>query len=318
MADITKNNVKTNKIENKQNKNIQAILKHWQLYAILAIPVILVIIFNYVPMYGVIIAFKNFSARKGIMGSPWVGMRYFNQFFSSTKSLSIIWNTLYLSLYTIIAGLPIPILLAIMLNEMKNKFFKKTVQMVTYAPYFISTVVLVAMLIQFTDPRIGIINKFVGLFGVEPTNYMADSGWFSHLYVWSGIWQSAGYSAIIYLAALSSVPSELYEAATIDGANKWRRIWSIDLPLILPTVSILLILNFGQVMNIGFEKIYLMQNPANVNISEVIATYVYKMGMINMNMSFSTAVNLFNSVVNMILIVFVNWLSKRLSNTGLF
>lgn len=301
-----------------RHKTLGSILRHWQLYAILLFPLALMAVFNYAPMYGILIAFKDYSTTKGILGSDWVGMKHFVRFFSAGNSLQIILNTLILSLYSLLANIPVPIILAITFNETKNRIFKKVVQMATYAPYFISTVVIVAMLIQFTDIRIGIINKMLGLFGVPAVNYMAEREWFRHLYVWSGVWQGAGYGAVIYLAALTGIPTELYEAAKVDGASKWRKIWSIDLPLLFPTVSIMLILNLGQLMNIGFEKVYLMQNPANSSVSEVISTYVYKMGLINMNMSFSTAVNLFNSVVNLVLVILVNGISKRLSNTSLF
>lgn len=296
----------------------RAILRHWQLYVIILVPLILLIMFSYVPMYGVIIAFKNFKVSKGILGSPWAGLKYFNMFFNNPASVSIILNTIKISLYSIIAGFPTPIILAIALNEMKNRTFKKTVQMVTYAPYFISTVVLVGMIIQFCDVRIGIFNLLIRAVGGSPINFMAKEDLFIHLYVWSGVWQGTGYGAVIYLAALSGISPELYEAATIDGANKWQRIWYIDIPSILPTASILLILSFGQIMNVGFEKVYLMQNGANINASEVIATYVYKIGLINMNMSFSTAVNLFNSLVNFIMIMLVNAITNRMSQTGLF
>lgn len=310
------------KLAPNKNKTISPLLKsiiqHWQLYLIIAIPVAFVIIFNYIPMYGVIIAFKNFKVTKGIIGSPWVGLRYFRQFFENPTNMDIIFNTIKISLYSIIAGFPMPILLAICLNEMKSRAFKKTVQMVTYAPYFISTVVLVGMLIQFCNPTIGMFNMILRVFGAGPINFMAEQKLFIHLYVWSGVWQGTGYGAVIYLAALTSISPELYEAAVIDGANKWQRIWSIDLPSIMPTAAILLILNFGQIMNVGFEKAYLMQNPANINASEIISTYVYKIGLINMNMSFSTAVNLFNSVVNMLMIVIVNYIANRLSETSLF
>lgn len=301
-----------------QNPLLKSIIQHWQLYLIIAVPVAFVVIFNYIPMYGVIIAFKNFKVTKGIIGSPWVGLRYFRQFFQNPASMDIIFNTIKISLYSIIAGFPMPVLLAICLNEMKSRAFKKTVQMVTYAPYFISTVVMVGMLIQFCNPTIGMFNMILRVFGAGPINFMAEQKLFIHLYVWSGIWQATGYGAVIYLAALTSISPELYEAAVIDGANKWQRIWNIDIPSILPTAAILLILNFGQIMNVGFEKAYLMQNPANINASEIISTYVYKIGLINMNMSFSTAVNLFNSVVNMLMIVIVNYIANRLSETSLF
>jgi putative aldouronate transport system permease protein len=302
----------------KRKKSLKYIRWHWQLYLLLSIPIILVIIFNYIPIYGIIIAFKNYKVSKGIIGSSWVGFKYFRQFFSSPSSIQIIRNTITISLYSILASIPFPVLLAIFLNEMRNKYFKKTVQMVTYAPYFISTVVLVSMVMQFLDPRIGIINKIISMIGFEPKPFMAIEQYFTHIYVWSGIWQGTGYGAIIYLAALSGINPELYEAATIDGANKWQKILYIDIPSILPTVTIMLILNFGQVMNVGFEKTYLMQNAANMNASEVISTYVYKIGLINMNMSFSTAVNLFNSGVNLIMILLVNYIANKLSETSLF
>jgi len=269
-------------------------------------------------MYGIIIAFKNYSVSKGIGASKWVGLKYFLQFFNAPSSLDIIRNTIAISLYSIFAGIPLPIILALSLNETRRAAFKKTVQMVTYAPYFISTVVLVSMVSQFLDPRIGIINQILGAFGIPAQAYMAQEQFFIHIYVWSGIWQGTGYGAILYLSALSGVSQELYEAATIDGANKWQKVWFIDLPSLMPTIMILFILNFGQVMNVGFEKTYLMQNMANMGSSEVISTYVYKVGLLKMNMSFSTAVNLFNSAVNFIMIMTVNTLANKLNKSGMF
>jgi len=292
--------------------------RHWQLYVMLLVPVSLIITFNYVPIYGAIIAFKNFRVTKGIWGSDWVGFKYFEQFFRSPSSLTIIQNTVAISLYTIMASIPFPVLLAVALNETRRHRLKKTVQMVTYAPHFISTVVLVSMVMQFLDPRIGFINRIISMLGGESRAFMAIEQYFIHIYVWSGIWQSTGFDAIIYLATLSGISLELYEAARIDGANKWQKVCYIDIPAIIPTLSILLILNFGQLMDVGFEKTYLLQNAANINSSEVISTYVYKIGLINMNLSFSTAVNLFNSVVNTALIVLVNFAAGRLSKTSLF
>lgn len=305
-------------IKSNRRSKIKDIRRHWQLYLLISIPMFMLILFKYVPMYGVIIAFKNYKVSKGILGSEWVGLKYFVQFFQSPTSIRILWNTIWISLYSILARLPFPIILAIGLNELRNKRFKKTVQMFSYAPYFISTVVLVSMIMQFLDPRIGIINKIIGLFGANPVNFLAKEQYFKHIYVWSGVWQSTGYAAIIYIAALSSVSPELYEAAMIDGATKTQKIRHIDLPFLLPTISIILILNFGQIMNVGFEKVYLMQNPANLNASEVIATYVYKIGLVKMNMSYSAAVNFFNSAINMILILVVNFGAGKLSDTRLF
>lgn len=294
------------------------ILRHWQLYAIIAIPVAFLIAFHYTPMYGAILAFKRFSATRGIMRSPWVGLKNFRLFFSTASSWEIIKNTLVLGLYQIAAGALPPVFLAIGLNEAKSIRMKKSVQLITYAPFFISTVVLVSIFMQILDLRIGIVNKLIVLFGGEAVNFFGEVKLFKSIYVWSGVWQGTGYGAILYLAALTSVDPGLYEAAIIDGASKLQRIWHIDVPSILPTLSILLILNFGHVMNIGFEKVYLMQNPANITSSEVISTYVYKVGLLSMNYAFSTAVGLFNSVVNLILLATVNAVVRRISDTSLW
>lgn len=288
------------------------------MYLIFLVPLAYIIIFHYVPMYGVTLAFKDFSAKKGILGSDWVGLIHFKTFFNSPSFWKLIVNTISISTYSLAAGFPVPILLALMLNEVKNKLFKKSVQMITYAPFFISTIVMVALLMQWMDPRFGLVNMIIKLFGGESINFMGIPEYFRSIYVWSGVWQFTGFNSIIYLAALSGISPELYEAARIDGASRLQKIIHIDIPGILPTVVILLILNAGQIMNIGFEKIYAMQNPLNSVVSEVISTYVYKVGLLSMNYSFSTAVGLFNSVVNMILILTVNAIAKRMNQTSLF
>jgi putative aldouronate transport system permease protein len=291
---------------------------HWPLYLLLLPPVLYIFIFHYVPIYGVMLAFKQYQPLKGILGSPWVGFAHFEQFFSSPSSWRIIRNTVTISLYSLVAGFPLPILLAVALNEVRNQWFKKTVQMVTYAPYFISSVVLVGIVMQVLDPRVGLINQFIVLFGGEPVNFMGKSEYFKSIYVWMGIWQGTGYSAIIYLAALAGVSKDLQEAAIIDGASKIRRIWHVDLPSIRPTIVILLVLSFGGIMNVGFETIYLMQNNLNLSTSEIISTYVYKVGLINSNYGFSTAIGLFNSVINFILLVSANFFARRLTDSGLW
>ncbi|MFV0401820.1 MAG: ABC transporter permease [Oscillospiraceae bacterium] len=291
---------------------------NWQFWLIIALPLLYIFIFNYLPMSGILMAFKDFSPRKGIWDSPWVGLKWFQQFLGSPSSRKIIWNTLILGVYSLVASFPLPIILAIGLNEIKAVRFKKTVQMVTYAPYFISTVVMVGLLMQLTDLRIGVINQVLGLIGINPVNFFGNPGIFRSLYVWSGVWQSTGYSAIIYIAALTGVSQELKEAAIVDGASRLKRIWHVDLPAIMPTIVILLIFNCGQVMNIGYEKIYLMQNDINLPVSEIISTYVYKVGLQNANYSFSTAVGLFNSVVGFILLITVNQISKKLTDTSLW
>jgi putative aldouronate transport system permease protein len=293
---------------------------NWQLYLILLIPIAYIIIFKYVPMYGAQIAFRNYSARKGFFGSPWVGFYHFKRFFGSYQFLRVITNTLGISVYLLVAGFPIPIIIALSLNSTNIYRLKKTVQTATYIPHFISTVVMVGMLLQFLSPRVGIINTFRGFFGLDPLNFIAIPEYFRGLYVWSAVWQHAGWSSIIYIAALSSVDPALHEAALIDGATKFQRVIHLDFPGIIPTAIILLIMNAGRMMNVGFEKVFLMQNDLNLRVSEVIQTYVYKVGLqgASANFSYSTAIGLFNSVINFILIVSVNQLSKRLSETSLW
>ena len=285
-------------------------------YAMILIPLVYLLVFRYYPMLGVQIAFKKYKAKLGIWGSPWVGLKYFEDFFSSATAGTIILNTFLLSLYYLVASFPFPIILAIALNECRSQRFKKITQMVTYMPYFISTVVLVSMILQFTDLSSGIVNQIITRVGGKPVNFMGTMSYFRSLYVWTGVWQSMGYSAIVYLAALTGVPQELYEAAKVDGASKLRRILSIDIPYIAPTILTLFILNTGSILSVGFEKIYLMQNSINTPVSEVISTYVYKMGVLNGNFSFSTAVGLFNSLVNLFMLLVVNTISKRLSNVS--
>ena len=291
---------------------------NWQFWAIGALPLLFIIIFHYVPMGGIVMAFKDFSARKGIWNSEWVGLQYFKQFLTSPSSSKIIWNTLILGIYSLAASFPVPILLAIGLNEIRGGRFKKTVQMVTYAPYFISMVVMVGLIMQLTDLRTGILNQILELVGIDPVNFFGDPKIFRHLYVWSGVWQTAGYSSIIYLAAFSGVSSELQEAAVVDGATRLKRIWHVDLPCVRPTIIIMLIFSCGQIMNIGFEKVFLMQNNMNMSTSEVISTFVYKVGLQNADYSFSTAVGLFNSIISFILLVTVNTLSKKFTETSLW
>lgn len=302
----------------KRNSPLKKMKKSWQLYLVIFLPMVYLILFKYVPMYGVIIAFKNYIAVKGILGSPWVGLKHFEYFFSSPLLFRLLYNTISISLYSLLAGFPLPIILALSLNEVKNIRFKKTVQMVTYAPYFISTVVMVSIMLQFLSPQIGIVNHFIKLFGGQAVNFMGEPNYFKSLYVWSGVWQYTGYSSIIYLASLSSIDPELHQAAIVDGATKLQRIWNIDIPGIMPTAVILLILNVGQLMNVGFEKVYLMQNNLNMNSSDVLATYVYRMGLLNSQFSYSTAIGLFNSVVNLILLVMVNQVARKLGDTSLW
>lgn len=293
---------------------------NWQLYVLVLLPMVYIIVFRYIPMYGVQIAFRKFIAVKGIMGSPWVGLKYFKKFFASYQFERVLVNTLAVSFYQLLAGFPFPIILALALNNAGSERYKKTVQMVTYMPHFISTVVLVGMIIQFLSPRVGVVNKMIVLAGGASRDFMGIPEYFRHIYVWSGVWQNAGWSTIIYIASLSSIDPSLHEAAIVDGAGKFRRTLHIDLPGILPTAVILLIMNMGRIMNIGFEKVFLMQNPLNLRTSEIISTYVYKVGLASArsDFSYSSAIGLFNSIINFILIVSVNQLAKKTGETSLW
>jgi len=283
------------------------------------IPVIaFFIIFAYLPLYGIQIAFKDFSAFKGIWDSPWVGFKHFERFFDSYYFWRLIRNSFLLGIYSLAIGFPIPIILALMLNEVKSNRFKKFVQTITYAPYFLSTVVIVGMLFIFLSPRTGLINHIIQAFGGDPIAFMTSSGWFKTLYVFSDVWQTAGWSSIIYLASLAGIDSQLHEAAKVDGATKLQRIWHINIPGIMPTIIILLILNLGSVLSIGFEKVLLMQNNLNMSGSDIISTYVYRSGILDAQYSFSTAVDLFNSIINFILLVTVNYVARRVNDTSLW
>lgn len=297
---------------------LKAFRRHWQFYLLIIPPVLYFIIFKYIPMVNSVIAFKDYNVVAGIWGSEWAGLKYFKLFFDNPNFWPLVKNTLILSLYTLAVGFPIPILLALMLNEIRQGVFKRSVQMVTYAPYFISTVVIVSMLTLILSPRLGIVNDLLGVFGIDSINFLGEQSMFRSVYVWSDVWQHTGYNAIIYIAALAGVNPELYEAAKVDGASRLQKIIHIDLPSIMPVMVIILILNVGNVMAIGFEKVYLLQNPLNLATSEIIATYVYKVGLLNANFSFATAVGLFNSVINLILLVSVNAFARRISNNSLW
>jgi len=292
--------------------------RHWQFYLLIIPPVLYFILFKYIPMANSVIAFKDYNVIEGIWGSPWAGFKHFELFFNNPQFWTLVKNTFYLSLYALAVGFPIPIILALALNEIRNGMFKRTVQMVTYAPYFISTVVLVSMMFLLLGARDGMANQLLGALGMESINFFGAPSMFRDIYVWSDVWQYAGYSAIIYIATLSGIDPELYEAAKVDGASRFQKILYVDIPGLMPVAIIILILNVGNLMAIGFEKVYLMQNPLNLATSEIIATYVYKIGLLNANFSFATAVGLFNSFINLILLVLVNAIAKRVSNQSLW
>ncbi|QHT58862.1 sugar ABC transporter permease [Paenibacillus lycopersici] len=299
-------------------KTMKQIARHWQLYVLVIPPLLYIVIFKYIPMTGAIIAFKDYNVVKGVWGSPWTGLKYFKQFFDSPNFWLLIKNTLGISFYGLLVGFPAPILLALALNEIRNGKFKKTVQLVTYAPYFISTVVMVSILIVTLTPNVGVISKSLQALGMHDTNFLGIPGLFKSIYVWSDVWQFTGYGAIIYIAALAGINPELYEAAKVDGASRIQKIRHVDIPGLIPVSVILLILNMGNVMKLGFEKVYLMQNTLNLSTSEVISTYVYKVGLLTASFSFSTAIGLFNSVVNVVLLVAVNYAARRISNSSLW
>lgn len=294
------------------------IRKNGDLYLLILPVLVFFLLFEYVPMYGVQIAFKNFIASKGIWDSPWVGFKHFERFFDSFYFWRLLKNTLFIGLYQIAAGFPVPILLALMIHEVGKKGFKKLVQTVTYAPHFLSTVVLVGLLFIFLSPENGLVNHVIQWMGFEPISFMTKPGWFKSIYVLSGVWQQMGWSSIIYLAALSGIDPHLHEAAQMDGASRLRRIWHINLPGIRPTIVILLILNMGTVLGVGFEKVYLMQNSLNMQASDVIATHVYRTGILGAEYSFSAAIGLFSSVINFVMLVTVNALARKLNDTSLW
>jgi putative aldouronate transport system permease protein len=269
-------------------------------------------------MYGVQIAFKDFLPGVGIWGSPWVGFDHFERFFNSYYFERLITNTVSISVYSILVGIPAPIILALMFNELRSKRFKTVAQTISYAPHFISVVVIVGMILFFLSPSNGVIPAILERLGVEPKNFLADPGSFWHIFVWSGVWQGIGWSSLIYTAAMSGIPPEQYEAAYIDGANKFQRIWHVTLPGILPTIVILSILSVGGIMSVGHEKILLLQNDLNLEKSEVISTYVYKAGIQSAQYSFSAAIGLFNNIINFTILVIVNAIARRVNETSLW
>jgi len=297
--------------------------ENWQMYLFLLIPVIWLLIFKYQPMYGAQIAFRKYSVRLGITGSPWVGMANFTKFFNSVYFTRTVGNTLFLSLYSMVIGFPLPIFFALLLNSVRNLRWKSAIENVAYMPHFISTVVMVGILKRVFDLNSGLFSNLLQVITgskMEANLFLGDAN-FQHLYVWSGVWQGTGWGSVIYMAALSSVDPEQHEAATIDGASRWQRLFHIDLPAIIPTITITLILRCGQIMNIGFDKAFLMQNDTNLGASEVISTYVYKVGLTAAgggNLSYSTAIGLFNSIVNLVMISLVNFVSNKVNGSGLW
>ena len=305
------------KLMNTVKKSIK---KHWQLYLLLIPVIAYYIVFKYKPMVGVQIAFRDFRLRKGMWNSNWVGMKHFIRFFSSYNCLPIIGNTLYLGFLSLVFCFPFPVFLALVFNELRSEKLKKTMQTITYAPHFISTIVVVGMLMAMCSPSTGIVNTLLMNLGLvsEPVYLMGSGKYFRLMYILSGIWKDAGWNAIIFISALAAIDPSLYEAARVDGASRWQQLIFVTLPSILPTIVIMLILESGKVLNIGFEKVYAMQTDLNLSVSEVISTYTYKVGLENLEYDYATAIGLFNSVVSFILLIVVNSISKRATETSLW
>ncbi|WP_234984623.1 ABC transporter permease [Pilibacter termitis] len=305
-------------MKTKKKFSSKRLKNSWQLYIFLLPAFLFFLVFCYEPMYGVIIAWKDYNPSLGILGSPWVGWKHFIDFFHSYFFWDLIKNTLGISVYSLVVGFPLPIILALSLNELKDGFGKKFAQTITYAPNFISVVVIVGMIVAFANPSTGMINHVIEFFGGKPINFMEDPKWFKTLYVLSNVWQSTGWSSVIYMAALSGVDMQLHEAAMIDGASRLQRAWHINIPTIMPTIIILLIMSMGNLLNVGFEKIILMQNPLNQEASDVISTFVYRAGLVGGQYSFASAIGLFNSVINSIILIVVNGITKRYSENSLW
>lgn len=292
--------------------------KEWQLWLFALPAIVFFLIFHYAPMYGITIAFRRYSLGKDMLQSPWVGMMYFERFFNSAQCWELIKNTLILSFYQLLVTFPLPIALALMLNHTRNERAKKAVQTITYAPHFISLVVMTGMLTLFGSPTTGIVNILIKQLGGSAIYFMAEPGWFRHVFVFSHVWQHTGYQAIIFLAALTAIDVQQYEAATLDGATKLQKIRYIDLPSIVPTLITVMLLQVGRMLNVDAQKVLLMQTATNLGVSEIIGTYVYKIGLLNGQFSYSTAINLFQTVVNVIILLVVNQISKKLTNESLW
>ena len=301
----------------KKKSGFKKWFRDWQLYVLLLPAVINLLLFNYIPMYGAQIAFRDFSIRKGIWGSDWVGLKHFFNFMDYPNFGLLLKNTFQIGLYGLLT-FPCAVIFALMLNEVGNVKLKKAVQMISYMPYFLSTVVLCSLIKLLMDERTGVVNKIIQFLGMDPVNFLTSRNLFDDVYTWSGVWQGLGFGAIIYIAALSNVSQELVEAACIDGANRLQIIRHVKVPEIIPTITIMLILSCGAILGVGHEKILLLQNPLNISRSQVISTYVYELGLVSGQFSYSSAVGLFNMVVNVLTLIIVNAIAKKISDVGIW
>ncbi|GIP33993.1 sugar ABC transporter permease [Paenibacillus sp. J2TS4] len=297
---------------------VRAIVRDKYLLLLFAPVLLYYIIFKYIPMAGIVISFKDYNLLKGVWGSDWVGLKYYHQFFQSPDAFKIIRNTFLLGFYNVIFSFPVPIILALLLNELRIMLYKRFIQTVSYLPHFISTVVVVSMVTMFLSPTTGIVNQVITWLGFDAINFLQKADWFRTIYVASGIWQSAGWSSIIFLAALTTIDPQLYEAAEMDGANRWRKMFHITLPGIAPAIVIVLILNIGNMIDIGFEKVFLLYNPSTYATADIISTYVYRIGIVRGNFAYGTAIDLFMGIISLIFITSANYTSRKLSDTSLW
>lgn len=304
-------------MKNRKKLTLKSIFHDWRLYVLMLPSLVYLFIFAYIPMYGVQIAFRDFSPRKGIWGSEWVGLEYFKRFIEYPNFKFLMMNTLRIGLYSL-ATFPCPIIFALMLNEVRSTKFKKSVQMISYIPHFLSTVVVCSMVTLFFNQKTGVVNAIIEFLGGTRTDFLTKASYFEDIYVWSGVWQGLGFGAIIYIAALASVPMEQIEAARIDGATRLQIIWHVNIPYILPTIIIMLIFSCGGILGVGFEKILLLQNDLNLSRSQVISTYVYEIGIRGGQFSYSAAIGLFNTIVNVTILAIVNEIARRFGETSIW
>ncbi len=305
-------------MQTKIDQFIQHLRKEWQLYVLLAPTIIWFVVFLYKPMYGLQIAFKDYSIFRGVAGSPWVGFEHFHTLFGSDQFLRALRNTFMISALSLCFGFPIPIFLAIMFNEITNQVFKRTAQTIVYLPHFISTVIISGIVITAFSPSAGIVNSFLSWIGVDPIYFLIKPEWFRPIYIGSGIWQEAGFSSIVFLAAIAGVSPSLYESAVVDGASRWQMVWKITIPSILPTIIIMLIIRIGNLLEVGFELIILLYQPATFETADVINTFIYRQGLQGAQYDLAAAAGLFNAIVAFILVMTANTISRRFSRTSLW
>ncbi|CAG9621150.1 ABC transporter permease [Sutcliffiella rhizosphaerae] len=312
---------KQTNFEKKVNPKVKpknVFLKYWDLYLLMIPGILFFIIYKYVPMWGIVIAFQDYSVFAGIQGSEWVGFKHFERMFQSEEFYRIFSNTLLISLYKLFWGFPAPIIVALMLNELRNMMYKRTVQTIIYMPHFLSWVIVGGIMMNLLGPSTGIVNTFIQFLGFEPIYFIADDSWFRTVLVTSDLWKSVGWGTILYLAALAGINPQLYEAATVDGASKWQQTWHITLPSLLPTIVILFILQMGNILEVGFEQVFILLNPLVYNVGDVFETYVYRVGVTQGQFSYTTAVGLFKSVIALILVVAANKIAKKLGQNGIW